>query len=107
MSLDGVDMCDNEKCARELEKMVEAMKGAVGMDMEFYQGKLCAVSLYSRNVATRKARLQLAATTMSSEQSGTRATGDSVWLATERCNTRHSRPTNGWRYRMANCLNTR
>ena len=68
-----------------LEAMVEAMKGAVGMEIELHERHFCTVSLYSRNGATRRARLQLAATRMSSEQSGTRTTGDSVWLAFERC----------------------
>ena len=43
MSLD-VDICDNEKCTRELGKMVEAMKGAVGMDTELRKRKFCEVS---------------------------------------------------------------
>ena len=58
---DDVDICDNEKCTRELEKMVEAMKGAVAMDIVLFGWNFCSVSLFSRNRFTRKARLQLAA----------------------------------------------
>ena len=79
----AVDISDNEKRNGELEKMVEAMKGAVAMDINVW-GCYCAVSLYCPNGATRKARLQWSAITMSSEQSRTRATGDSVWLDIER-----------------------
>ena len=79
---DDVDICDNEKCTRELEQMVEAMKGAVAMDIVLFGWNFCSVSLFSRNRFARKARLQLAAT-MSSEQSGARTTGESVWLGIE------------------------
>ena len=79
----AADFSDNEICTRELEKMVEAMKGAVAMDIAMFGRRRCAVSLYCRNGDTRKARLQLAATTMSSEQSRTRATDGSVWLGIE------------------------
>ena len=67
-----------------LANMVEEMKGAVGMKIELRERDFCAISLYSRNGDTRRERLQLTAATMSSEQSGTRTTGDSVWLAFER-----------------------
>ena len=73
---------DNAKCTRALEKMVEAMKGAVAMDIRVLFPR-CTVSLYCHNGATRKARLQLSAITMSSEQSRTRATDGSVWLGNE------------------------
>ena len=80
----AVDMSDNEKLTGELEKMVEAMKGVVAMDIRVIWGCYCAVSLYFPNGATRKAGLQLSAIKMSPEQSRTRATGDSVWLDIER-----------------------
>ena len=80
----AVDICNSEEFTRELEKMVEAMKGAVAMHIMMLRPCQCAVSLYYRNEATRKARLKLSAITMSSEQSRTRATGDSVWLGFER-----------------------
>ena len=74
---------DHEECCRELEKMVEVMKGAVAMEIAI-EDTVCTVSLYYCNGATRKARLQLYAIAMSSEQNGTRATGDSAWLGIER-----------------------
>ena len=77
------NVAHNETCSRELEKIVEAMKGAVAMDMRVID-PFFIVSLYRRNGATRKARCQLSATTMSSEQSRTQATGESVWLGIER-----------------------
>ena len=80
----AVDICNSEEFTRELEKMVEAMKGAVAMHIMMLRPCQCAVSLYYRNEATRKARLKLSAITMSSEQSRTRPTGDSVWLGFER-----------------------
>ena len=74
----AVDIFDREKCTRKLEEMVEAMKGAVAMEI-WVLHRHCLVSLYFRNGATRKARLQLSAVTMSSEQSRTRAS-NSVWF---------------------------
>ena len=80
---DAVDIFDREKSTRKLEEMVEAMKVAVAMEIWLSQCD-CLVSLYFRNRATRKARLQLSAIAMSSEQSRSRATGNSVWLGVER-----------------------
>ena len=80
----AVDICDIAKFTRELEEMVEAMKGAVAVQIMMSRPRECAVSLYCRNEATRKARLKLSAITMSSEQSRIRSTGDSVWLGFER-----------------------
>ena len=79
----AVDIFDREKSTRKLEEMVEAMKVAVAMEIWLSQCD-CLVSLYFRNRATRKARLQLSAITMSSAQSRSRATGNSVWLGIER-----------------------
>ena len=84
---DAVDISDEEYTG-ELEEMVEVMKGAVAMDIWVIGRDCCCVSLYCHNGATRKARLQLSALTMSSEQSRTRATGYSIWLNTERCKAR-------------------
>ena len=59
------------------------MKGAVAMEIWLSKCQ-CRVSLYFRNRATRKARLQLSAIAKSSAQSRSRATGNSVWLGIER-----------------------
>ena len=78
-----VDFSNNEICTRELEKMVEAMKGAVAMDIRLFGRSHCAVSLYCPNGDCVTDRRQLSAITMSSEQSRTRATDGSVWLGIE------------------------
>ena len=80
----GVEISDSEKRSRKLEKMVEVLKGAVAMDIWLEPNCNCTVSLFCPNGATRKARRQLSAIAMSSEQSRTGETGDSVWLDIER-----------------------
>ena len=83
----AVDISDREKCTRELEEMVEVLKGAVAMDLCVSKHGWCvyfSVSLYCPCEATwRGTRNRLFAIAMS-EQSRTRTTGNSVWLGIDR-----------------------
>ena len=97
----AVRIYQHEKLAQRLNDLVVTMKEAVAMDIRIekcFDGNACcenaccfttccAVSIYHPNnesiSATRKERLRLSAISMSSEQSQTAATGDSVWLGIE------------------------
>ena len=80
----------DKACPQLLEAMVDTMKGAVGMSISLPTRKSgctggisCKVSLYNpcnrSNMAARKERLRLSAIALSSEESRTKAIGDSIF----------------------------
>ena len=83
----------HEEIAQRLYALVVTIKDAVAMDIRIgsyigaWRRHCCAVSIYHPNnksiSAARKERLRLSAISMSSEQSQTATTGDSVWLGIE------------------------
>ena len=83
----------DKACTQLLEAMVEKTKEAVAMDIRLptpywdYDRDNCIVSLYYRGNhpdLARSERLRLSAISMSSEQSGTKAIGDSAFWGFER-----------------------